>query len=229
MKPPIFVVGCPRTGTTWVWGMLDAHPGTVSLLPEDAIGGPGIETAIFTHEAELSDDAIREIVDRKMVGEERVMLEKTPIHLWHLDRIWRLYPEARIVVLTRSPYGAVNAMIRARDIPGMDGWNPRGAWYRWAAAATITHEVQDDSRVKLVNYEQLTEGTEEVLAELLEWLGLAPTPEIAGMFDGVPAHTNPSGLIRKGTADSWETELKPEMISFITRMLTESIDREEAA
>lgn len=229
MKPPIFVVGCPRTGTTWVWGLLDKHPETVSLLPQDVLGGRGVETAIFTCEMNLSDEKIREIISTKMEGDSRVLVEKTPLHLWHFERIWEIYPTARLVVLTRSPYGTVNSMLRAEEVTGMKSWPVAGSLARWTDSARIIGEIESDPRVTLVNYENLLEDVVGEYQKLTDSLGLSSAPHIAAESIGVAAHPGPSGLVRRGTADSWKTELKPELIHFITTTLMDGIDTEEAA
>ena len=33
--PLIFIIGAPRSGTTWLWGLLTSHPDVVPLVRED--------------------------------------------------------------------------------------------------------------------------------------------------------------------------------------------------
>ena len=224
MRAPIFIVGCPRSGTTWVWGLITAHPDTVPLLPEDAVPGGGVETAIFTTEMALTDDEIFAIVGKKMDGDKRVMVEKTPLHLWFANRIWGLFPNAKVVCVTRNPYDTINSMLAAGDVLGMGAWNLKGAWVRWASSVEEIQKLEGDERFYTISYEGLSNDPVALLSKLLEWLELDPAhaQEMVDFNHRKSIYPqNPSGILRRGEVGAWKKEMHPQFVDFVTTMLLE--------
>lgn len=113
---PIFVVGFPRSGTTLLETMLDAHP-QLACMDERAYLQDQID---FMHESGLRypDDLgrltpgqcaamraiYRESVSRHLRWSDGVQLvDKNPLNLLKLPLIRRLYPNARIILALRHP------------------------------------------------------------------------------------------------------------------------------
>ena len=119
---PVFVVGAPRSGTTWVQRLLTAHPRIVG----------GTESHLFNALSLLIPGNEDRRDDRRLVGlrcyftEARrieimtalwleamtplvaekpgatVLVEKTPDHAHHMKRILRVLPAARFVHVVRD-------------------------------------------------------------------------------------------------------------------------------
>lgn len=119
----MFVVGCPRSGTTWVFDILAAHPeaagvfeswlftknaGVGPLFGADhwaaRPGGPKGLACLMSHEdfvAELRVFAAR--VLGRAVGEgDRFLIEKSPSHEGTAEEIAEVFPEARFVHVLRD-------------------------------------------------------------------------------------------------------------------------------
>lgn len=180
---PVFIVGCPRSGTTWLQNMLSAHPDT---------GGPRHETAMFSSVRGLLDNpALRTWISRadllaalRRFSEglfahclsERApnatrLVEKTPHHAMHLDLIESLYPEASIIGIHRDGRDVVRSLLEI-EFGTESAAVAAGGWLRSTRAVQdfATHfRLTRDER-----YEALLEDPVVGVTEVLRWLDLSP-------------------------------------------------------
>lgn len=92
-KPPVFIVGCGHSGTTMLRHVLGMHPDIYAVPYEGRIFfHPNIKIRIAS--AVWSFTAISN-------GKSR-WLEKTPSHIYHLDRIFQIYPDSRVLLMIRD-------------------------------------------------------------------------------------------------------------------------------
>ena len=136
---PVFVVGVPRSGTTWVQRMLAMHPEAWGLLetylfsrraglgalldtapaPEEGaefdLPPPGLGRIFARAElvAELRAIALRWLA-RGSDG-SRFLIEKSPWHLSDLDVIAQILPEARFVHVIRDGRDVAVSVVAARS------------------------------------------------------------------------------------------------------------------
>ncbi|GHD57241.1 hypothetical protein GCM10017083_38450 [Thalassobaculum fulvum] len=142
--PTFFVGGLPRSGTTWVQQLLNAHPQVVCLgeshffndlapsLARAAQGyakrrseghntwaptvrGPGTQVLTPVYRA-----AFVALVQENLDGRDPKQLvtigEKTPDNIMLLHRVWAVFPSARFINVIRDGRdGAVSAYIRFRS------------------------------------------------------------------------------------------------------------------
>jgi Flp pilus assembly protein TadD len=115
-QSPVFVVGFPRSGTTLLEQMLDAHPDFRSMDERAYIHDliEGMELVGQRYPADLANltqkdaDQLRSVY-RRMVGEvlpdlgERRLVDKNPLNMLCLPMIMRLFPHARIILCLRHP------------------------------------------------------------------------------------------------------------------------------
>lgn len=113
---PVFVVGFPRSGTTLLEQMLDAHP-DFCAMDERAFLYELTERMNFAgqpYPSALADltqteaDQLREVyasMVRKVIPERgaRRLVDKNPLNMLCLPMIARLFPEARIILCLRHP------------------------------------------------------------------------------------------------------------------------------
>lgn len=197
--PPIFIVGAPRSGTTWLLSMLEHHPQCRALTTEMlgiTTSRPTKETGIFLRG--FSADELTERFAR--LPSDRVLVEKTPGHLLQAGRIKRLFPDARIVLVRRNAQDVIWSMIQENTF-----WedSPKSlvdaaGLYNGYASAENAYYGYD----AVVDYETLWERPLEVLARLLDELGLDPGPA-AGIVEqtreGKALPHELSGVFRKGS------------------------------
>jgi Flp pilus assembly protein TadD len=115
-QSPVFVVGFPRSGTTLLEQMLDAHPDFRSMDERAFIHDliEGMELVGQRYPADLANltqqdvDQLRSVY-RRMVGQvlpdlgERRLVDKNPLNMLCLPMIMRLFPQARIILCLRHP------------------------------------------------------------------------------------------------------------------------------
>lgn len=189
----VFVVGAPRSGTTWLQVLLEQHPG-VATCPEthlfDGYVAPLYERWRWEAENELSglsvvlddddlDDLARAFVqgvrDRLIEGRDaRVFVEKTPQHALHAGLAARLFPSARFLHVVRDPRDVVASLLAASDGWG-SAWAPAGpaeAAQLWRRHVEGAREAGGPERRREVRFADLKRETAATLAGVYEWIGL---------------------------------------------------------
>lgn len=187
MKPPIFVVGTMRSGSTLLRLILDSHP-HISIGEETGFMGAVAATKAIPNwrygrewygrlgwsEAEL-DDRLQAFYSGMFerhatsLGKQR-WGDKTPLHSWHMEEMARLFPEAVFVAIVRHP-GAVVSSLKRRF-----HWDVGEAAVYWESTnLEVCRQGRDlgAERFALLRYEDLVRETECTLRELISWLGEA--------------------------------------------------------
>lgn len=105
-RAPVFIVGLPRSGTTLLDRMLDAHP-DIQVLEEPQ----SLRIAEAVIAAGDSVDKARErywqyLEEAVGLGHEPVIVDKNPLHALHLDQIPALFPRATVILSLRHLYDA---------------------------------------------------------------------------------------------------------------------------
>ena len=115
-RSPVFIVGFPRSGTTLLEQMLDAHPGLQSMDENpffnnlsDQLADQGIFIPQDMHRLGQADcDELRkrylsmvcDTVPRKWDAQ---LVDKNPLNMLWLPLIHRLFPQARYILALRHP------------------------------------------------------------------------------------------------------------------------------
>jgi len=179
--PPIFVVGCPRSGTTLLRVILDSHP-SISCGPESRFlwGLRGIEErnwstlegfGLSLAEWHANVRTLFEAFHRRYAehqGKTR-WADKSPDYALMLDYIDTLYPQSQIVHIVRDPRDVIDAWRRFYGVRAV----PRAAraWVRYVRAAHDFAGATGAERVMELRYEDLVRDPEDTLRRLFVWLG----------------------------------------------------------
>lgn len=116
LQSPVFVIGFPRSGTTLLEQMLDAHPDFRSMDERGYVYQliERMENAGQRYPADLADlpqtdaDQLRAVYWRLVehtlpdLGQHR-LIDKNPLNMLCLPMIFRLFPGARIILCIRHP------------------------------------------------------------------------------------------------------------------------------
>jgi hypothetical protein len=203
----LFVVGCPRSGTTWVQRLLATHPrvrtGQESdvfdlyigpqlrawqhELNPDASGRGGVGLGCYFEDGEfrgLLKGYLLQLLE-PMVGSlqaDELFLEKTPGHVLFVPEIRALLPEARFVHVLRDARDTVASLLGASRSWGR-AWAPRqarqaaGTWVNHIQAARQARRTLPASQFFEVRYEAIHTDGPRVLRSLVDWLGISWTDD----------------------------------------------------
>jgi hypothetical protein len=198
----VFVVGCPRSGTTWIQRLLATHPCVRTGQESDLFDlyiGPQLRTWRQELEVDssgrggvglgcyLTDTQFRAVLKayllellRPMIGDLRpgeLFVEKTPSHVLFVPEMRALLPAARFIHVLRDARDTVASLLGASRTWGR-AWAPRRAanaastWVSHVRAGQSARHSLPADRFFEVRYERLHGEGPRVLRELIDWLGI---------------------------------------------------------
>lgn len=209
----VFVVGAPRSGTTWLQRMIEAHPNVASIPQELTIFSRylapiarayDLEEANITtgrwrqglpllwpkdrferHVREALTAAYAEVIARK--PEATVLLDKHPGYCHHLPLIERYLPGSRIIHIIRDGREVAVSMLSAKERIGFGASTIQGCAQEWAGsvAVVMAHGASaGPQRYLELRYEELTVRTTN---ELLRVMAFCQLPMSAAEAEVVAA------------------------------------------
>jgi tetratricopeptide (TPR) repeat protein len=169
---PIFIVGFPRSGTTLLEQVLDAHPGLKSMDEQPLVWTAVTELAArrIRYPAELGLLSAHDLDEIRAHYWERArkrsglqpgqrLVDKNPLNLTLLPMMRRLFPQASIVLAIRHPcdtllscflqhFGSPGLAVACRDLTTLARSYSRayGYWYaQWPLLRPSSYELRYES------------------------------------------------------------------------------------
>lgn len=238
---PLFLLSLPRSGSTLVQRVLAVHE-EISTAPETWLLLPQIyamrERGAFAEYGHTpASRAIREFAERlpggradydeelrRFVlalyarasgGRGTYFLDKTPRYHFVADDLFRVFPDAKFVLLWRNPLAVVASIT---ETWGRGRWNV-GRWrhdlYDGVANLVAAYEA-NAARAHAIRYEDLVEGGPAAWTKLFDYLELAFDPSALEEFRSVDLQArmgDPTGTARYETItsesiDRWRETLR---------------------
>lgn len=228
-ESPVFVVGFPRSGTTLLEQMLDAHPGLCAMDEQPFLQGLAERMqrrglAWPDGLGELGEDACHELREdywRSVRGVVALapgqrLVDKNPLNLLRLPMIHRLFPEAHVVLALRHPCDVLlSCYMQAFRSPAFavlcSDMRRLAQGYADAMAHWLYHVELLRPRVLEIRYEDLVEDPGAQVARLGAFLELEEPSRLldfrrharAKGFISTPSYSQVvEGINRKGL-DRW--------------------------
>jgi tetratricopeptide (TPR) repeat protein len=187
---PVFIIGQPRTGTTLLDRMLDAHPAVASAGELRFFGFAVRQVSGNTEPRQFSPDLMRDgiMADMTAIGEAYVdlvstlrldsvhIVDKLPSNYLYLPLILAALPNARIIHMRRDPMDAclaiykqlfADAYLYSYDLGEL------ARHYRRYLDLMRTWKNRFGERFIEVDYEALVGDAEETLRTVLQYVGLS--------------------------------------------------------
>ena len=159
LNPYLFVVGCGHSGTTLITAILNVHD-DIYAIPE--------ETGLFI-KYQRSRKFIRKYISNiKNECNCNIILEKTPMHVYSVDRIFQYYPKSKIIIMTREGKDVVSSL-KARYDDFDKGLN------RWINDNLEALKHKDNENVIFVKLEDLIVKLEETMLAICDFIDISFT------------------------------------------------------
>lgn len=204
----VFVLGCPRSGTTWVMDILDSHPDTALAAPEalrmqDKSEHGSKESRLFVGEAfdqlcrhflgyyehnrglllafAIGGNLLCELADR---SGKAVIVEKTPGHIYRAKELAAFFPNSKFIHVLRDGRDACLSMLKAGESWGKD-WAPKSmqeAARTWSDAVSLGAPLEQalgPERWLTMKYEDLLADTHAGITSIFNFAGLPSDDSVA--------------------------------------------------
>jgi hypothetical protein len=151
-----FICGCGHCGTTLIATILSVHPDAYVPL---------WETNIFIDDSWRSRRRHLKLLWKAALQRRRAFIEKTPLHVHHVDEIRSAVPGARFVMPVRDGRDNVAAMVRRHG-------NLQHAMDRWIDDNSIVLAERRKPDVLVYRHEDLVADPPGVVRRICEFLEL---------------------------------------------------------
>jgi peptidoglycan/xylan/chitin deacetylase (PgdA/CDA1 family) len=198
----IFLVGAPRSGTTILQSLLAAHPLMISfpetrffqyLLPNfeypisvddriktffiEEINHPEYLSYFNPEQSELEKaNCFIKVLDNLAVEQGKsVWLEKTPEHIYCIEYLEKLLPDALFIHILRNGMDVITSMYESsRKAPDPWGgeWTLEHCITRWKEAISINYLYAGKKNHILVKYDELVEDPSRALSNICKFIGI---------------------------------------------------------
>ena len=198
---PILIGGSPRSGTTLLRAIINAHPNIAcgpelravpalcALLGNISAASSSVLLRHFNVKSETIDAAFAEAIEafieplRIHSGKLRIA-EKTPTNILHFPVLRRLFPGSPLISIRRDPRDVVASLM------SMDWRDPKSgepmivtkdanaAAKLWVACIEVENLMRKDPLFHSLSYEDLVISPAAAIRRLFEFLGEPPTNSV---------------------------------------------------
>ena len=209
---PLFPIGIPRSGTTFLAKALNSHPEVLmtnetavfiqlnEIIKKSQVGikagilyGKQYHTLWADHLSENAKSLIEgfyyKIYSKNKIGPLKYWGDKHPHHNLCFDFIQQLYPSALYIYIVRDPRDVTCSIAEMNNVSFLKAFN---TWKMFARNYESFVGTLDDAHVYYLRYEDLVDDYEKSTRRMLNWLGLdfsLDVKEFLEQYKHVDAHT----------------------------------------
>jgi hypothetical protein len=180
-KPFAMISGHPYSGTTILNEILGQHPDVYPFWDNVVPFGNNTcsESLLFSasHNRFMPErEVFKHLADvvKKSFG-KKIVLEKTPSNIFHLDRINMFLSNVKFVCMVRDGRNVIGAKVsHSLSLDMVESWANS-----WLKAINIMEQYMSRAtNMMMLRLEDLTADSHATLHEILEFIGLGHSPEI---------------------------------------------------
>jgi tetratricopeptide (TPR) repeat protein len=197
---PVFLVGFPRSGTTLMEQVLNAHPQIKTLDEQTPLGKIVEDFTITTSQAEQLDGLSTETIKKyrnnyfallekrtEMGDGDHLIIDKLPLNILYLPVIYRFFPNAKIIVALRHPLDCIlsNFIQRFRLNKKMMNFltlKNTANFYDLTMGTYLQFRQSVPLPMHEIRYEALTENLEDEAKTLAGFLNLEWSPDMMHFY-----------------------------------------------
>jgi len=185
---PIFIMGGSHSGSSLLQQLVGVHP-NIMALPESYIFrnnpsnvGKMVAPEFLDHYTQppWNSTQARGVINRSktvvdlaanffgrftQLHGKRRWSEKTPQHMWHIERIHNLFPDSPMILILRHPEDVIGSLMHKRS------WDPYRAVDRWVTQYSAALEYLHAPWMLLIYYEDLVTAPQEAMDTIFTFLG----------------------------------------------------------
>jgi hypothetical protein len=153
MRYPVFIMGCGHSGTSIMLRVLGTHSSFYTIGDESRL--------FYKHDRELLRFLSRWKAELISQHKKRI-LEKTPEHIYCLDRIFKIFPGAKIIFMVRD----------GRDVAcsHKDRNSYEFGMATWLDATETIRPFINHNNIKMVKLEDFIACPEAMLRDVLDFI-----------------------------------------------------------
>lgn len=220
----VFIFGAPRSGTTWLWSLLESNKGTIPFLDGIEKNNDGTydtsESGVYIKDYKNASKKIKLFVSK---NKNKIVIEKTPSHTLIYDKILNDFPKSKNIIIFRNPISIVNSMIKSE----MTAFQNYDIDYSIKSVKEYYLKLEELSTKEdsiVITYENLLKNTKSFLTSIFERLNLEISKVDQIINDNkYKTRINVKGAYRKGTIDSFKEDLSVSEMKFIEKSLRAEI------
>ncbi len=200
-RPPVFLVGFPRSGTTLFAKILGGHSQIVAaneppfvsrmLKAAQVIAGasqayPNVLNLLDDRQLRMLANEYWKAVDQQCDAAElngKLLLDQLPLNLNHLPLVRRIFPEAKVLVAIRDPRDSVLSFFFEEFSPNVamvHSYTLDDAAALYRKVMNLWQHYRDCLGLNSIEsrYEDLVDDPEGGVRRLLDFLGVAWEPSV---------------------------------------------------
>lgn len=223
-KKITFIFGVPRSGTTWLWSLLESNsyikPFLISVEKDECGFYEISETAVYK-KYKKPKKIIQKFAN---LNSQYRIVEKTPYHTLLHDKILKDFPHSKNVLILRHPCSIVNSMVKSK-MQAFKDYNIEKATNEIKLYYKKIKSLVKHSNVIVISYEALIDDTKNNLKKIFDYLEVDAN-NIDDIIESNKKMTKVKveGAFRKGEKDSYKQDLSENEIKTIKELLVKEIN-----
>lgn len=119
---PIIIIGPPRSGTTLLGSVFEAHPDVLFVGEPNFVwryGNASSKTDLLTKKNYTNEIGkyIKQWFSKKLIqSKKEYLVEKTPANSMRIPFILSIYPNAKFIILTRNPIDTIESVVKEMNL-----------------------------------------------------------------------------------------------------------------